>query len=60
MTVWEIDPDFSVFLCLVSPSPHPAQSLENAVRGFCDIINYAGTSNEWSCDLGCLLESLIN
>lgn len=57
MTVWEIDPDFSVFLCLVPP---PTQSLENAVRGFRDIINYAGTSNEWSYDLGCLLERLIN
>lgn len=58
MTVWEIDPVFPVFLCLAVF--FLLQSQENAVRGLHGIINYAGTSNEWSYDLGCLLERLIN
>lgn len=59
MNIQKVDPDYPTSLCLVFFFFSP-QSLENAVRRIHSVINYAGTSNEWSYDLASLLEMLMN
>ena len=55
MNIQKVDPDYPTSLCLVFFFFFPLSPWR-----IHSVINYAGTSNEWSYDLASLLEMLMN